>query len=249
MSDTTNNNPAGAALTEIATLKGDPSFRAVFADANHVEHRAAVERMTRLHETAYAASHSGAPADPGAGAPADPGAGAPPPGPGDAMRPDNEGTKAPGDMAAEIDALFPPARPVDYDMPLFAENGAEYGAAEFEADTLARSWLADARFPRELGSFVAKEAAKVAGLVKTMSPELRELWARGQKESVERILGPAAPRKLALAQQLIRELEAKRPGVAHFLEVSGAGNAAAIVVQVAEHATRLAARRGIRIEG
>jgi hypothetical protein len=247
MTDTTNNNPAGAALAEIATLKGDPSFRAVFSDANHVEHRAAVERMTRLHETAYAdpASIAASPS----GAPASPGAGDPPPGPGDATQPETEETQAPGDMAAEIDALFPPARPVDYDMPRFAEDGAEYGTKEFEADTLARSWLADARFPRELGSFVAKESAKTAALLKTMSPELRELWARGQKETVERILGPAAPRKLALAQQLIRELEAKRPGVAHFLEASGAGNAAAIVVQVAEHATRLAARRGIRIEG
>jgi hypothetical protein len=63
------------------------------------------------------------------------------------------------------------------------------------------------------------------------------------------MLGPAAPQKLALAQQLIRELEAKSPGVANFLEATGAGNAATIVVQVAEHASRLAARRGIRIQG
>jgi hypothetical protein len=82
-----------------------------------------------------------------------------------------------------------------------------------------------------------------------MTPETRELWARGQREAIDKMLGAAAPRKLALAQQLIQELEGKRPGVVAFLEASGAGNAASVVVQVAEHATRLAARRGIWIEG
>ncbi|MCA3247875.1 MAG: hypothetical protein ING19_01460 [Azospirillum sp.] len=238
MTDTTNNNPAGSALAEIASLKSDREFVSAYADAGHIGHKAAVERMTRLHEAAYAATPSGAPAAPGAVTP-------PPAAPGA----ESVGTEAPSDPAAEIDKFFPPARPEQYEMPAFAEPGEEYGAAHVEADKLARGWLSEARFPREIGSHIAKEAARVAGLVKSMTPETRELWAQGQKESVEKMLGPAAPKKLALAQQLIRELEAKNPGVVNFLEATGAGNSAAIVVQVAEHAARLAARRGIRIEG
>jgi len=134
-------------------------------------------------------------------------------------------------------------------MPVIADEGEDYGPQQFEAGKLARSWLADARLPREIGSRIAQEAARSATLLKTMTPEAREIWTRGQRETIDRTLGAAASQKLALAQRLIQELETKSPGVVAFLEASGAGNAAAVVVQVAEHATRLAARRGIRIEG
>jgi hypothetical protein len=238
-------DPSGA-IAAISDLKAgrDPAFAQAFANPSHAGHRAAVERLSQLHELAYGGAAGNA-ASGASGVPAAPSAvpgSSEPPGSGDAPRPADE-------IAREIDQHFPPARPEQFDLPSLADEGEDYGPRQFEADKLARSWLADARFPREIGSHIAQEAARTAALLKTMTPESRELWARGQREMIDRTLGAAAPRKLALAHQLIQELEGKSPGVVAFLEASGAGNAATIVVQVAEHATRLAARRGIRVDG
>lgn len=236
-----NDMDAAGALAAISDLKAgrDPAFAQAFANPAHAGHRAAIERLAQLHELAHGApaGNSGAPAAPGSV-------------PGPAEAPANRSDEPPvEEVAREIDQHFPPARPEQFEMPIMAEEGEDYGPQQFEADKLARSWLADGRFPREIGSHIAQEAARAAALVRSMTPETRELWARGQREAIDKMLGAAAPRKLALAQQLIQELEGKRPGVVAFLEASGAGNAASVVVQVAEHATRLAARRGIRIEG
>jgi hypothetical protein len=241
-----NDLDAAGAVAAIADLKAgrDPGFSQAFANPGHAGHQAAVERLSRLHALAYGDTAGNAAAS-GSGAPAAPGT---VPAPVDA--PASGGADRPADeIAREIDQHFPPARPEQFDMPVIADEGEDYGPRQFEADKLARSWLADARLPREIGSHIAQEAARTAALLKTMTPETRELWARGQREMIDRTLGAAAPRKLALAHQLIQELEGKSPGVVAFLETSGAGNAASIVVQVAEHATRLAARRGIRVDG
>lgn len=60
-------SPAQAAQGEIASLRAgrDPGFLAAYGDPQHIGHRAAVDRMTKLHETAYAADAAGVEAEAG----------------------------------------------------------------------------------------------------------------------------------------------------------------------------------------
>jgi len=46
------------------------------------------------------------------------------------------------------------------------------------------------------------------------------------------------------AQQLVREMDTKRPGLLQLLEETGAGNSAYVVAQISLHAQRLASRQG-----
>ena len=143
--------------------------------------------------------------------------------------------------AKAIDAAFPPAKPEDYRMPRFATD-ADSVPDIMRVEQTARGWLAEARLPAEIGSAIAADAHRTAALWQTMNDNAKEVWSREQLAIATRILGPSAEEKIALARQLVDEIEAKKPGLKGFLENSGAGSCAAVVVQLANHAARLAAR-------
>jgi hypothetical protein len=144
--------------------------------------------------------------------------------------------------AAAIDQLFPPAKkPEEYVMPVLAEG--EYGTEVQAFDQQARGWLAEARFPRELGSSIAKAAQGEALKLETMDGTGRELWAREQRVMLQRLWGNKFEAKQAVARQLVQELEAKSPGLVRFLEETGLTNSATLAAQLALQGERLAARR------
>jgi predicted nucleic acid-binding protein len=143
--------------------------------------------------------------------------------------------------AKAIDAAFPPAKPEDYRMPRFATD-ADSVQDIMRVEEASRAWLAEARFTREIGSFVAGEVARTAERFQRMDDTERQLWTQEQRVAVERLLGPDHERRLALGRQLIQEIEAKRPGLVRLLEDSGAGNNPSVVLNVVLQAERLAAR-------
>lgn len=153
-------------------------------------------------------------------------------------QPKPEGELSP--EAAEIDALFPPAKPSEYQMP---DMGPEYGPAQQKLDTEARGWLADARFPAGIGSSLLAEVDRTAKAWAKMDDTARRMYAQQEISTLRKLWGDSYEPRVKAAQQLVRELEAKRPGLARILEESGAGNSAAVIVQVALHAERLLARR------
>src|SRR5690606_38108753 len=104
--------------------------------------------------------------------------------------------------AKAIDAAFPPAKPEDYRMPRFATD-ADSVPDIMRVEQTARGWLAEARFTREIGSFVAGEVARTAERFQRMDDTERQLWTQEQRVAVERLLGPDHERRLSLGRQLI----------------------------------------------
>lgn len=148
--------------------------------------------------------------------------------------------------AAEIDAAFPPAKAGQFDMPIFTdEHGSAESEAAFNAAAGARAALETAGFTKEIGGYLAKEIASVQKEWTGLDDTGQELYRRTQMAQLERMWNEKAPEKIALAQQLVRELEAKHPGVMDLLDMTGAANSATVIAQVVAHAERLLAKRGL----
>lgn len=151
-------------------------------------------------------------------------------------------------IAREIDSFFPPAAPEDFEFPPMLSNGHEITEGDktlINAQNLTRTWLSEARFTKGIGNFIIQEAAKTEAQLKDMAKPERDLWAQSQRVEVERLLGQnQAAEKIKLANQLIFELEKKNPGLVSYLEQTGVGNSAAIVMQFAQQAERLYMRKG-----
>ncbi|MFZ5791865.1 MAG: hypothetical protein ACOY3L_14330 [Pseudomonadota bacterium] len=143
--------------------------------------------------------------------------------------------KADGVQSAEQpaagDGLLPPVseqelaqRASQYQMPQIADDSGGYGKQAQEFDTTARTWLAAAGFDPDIGSSLAKRIGEVSDAWLKMDDNARELSRRSSEAMLQRTWGADCARNLALAQQFVRDLEAKRPGIIEFLEASGAGN-------------------------
>lgn len=154
-------------------------------------------------------------------------------------QPKPEGELSP--EAADIDALFPPAKPSEYQMPNMGET---FGPAQQKLDADSRAWLAEARFPAGIGSALLAEVDKTATAWNKMDATARTLHVQKETSVLQKLWGnDGYAAKVNAARQLIKELERKRPGIVEILERSGAGNSAQVIAQVALHAERLLARR------
>lgn len=142
-----------------------------------------------------------------------------------------------------IDKDFPPAKPVEFAIPPLTNDG-EYSKELQQLDSQVRGWLSDARFTKEMGSYVAEEFDRVAYQHQKMSESDKLLWARDQEKMLQGMWGNQANENILLAQTLIQELETKSPGLIEILESSGAGNSAMIIAQVFHQAQRLKLRQG-----
>lgn len=148
------------------------------------------------------------------------------------------------DAAGEIDAAFPvPESSTAYRLPPLDESAFQSPAQMREADTRLRTWLHTAQLPATVGTYLAGEIARVAKDYEKMDPGARTLHRQREEAQLGRVLGPNAGERIAAARRLVQEIEAKQPGLVHFLETTGAGNSAFVVAQLATHAERLAARR------
>jgi hypothetical protein len=75
-----------------------------------------------------------------------------------------------------------------------------------------------------------------------MNANERQVFAVVERAKIDKLFGDQAQSKINLARRLVTEVEAKRPGIFAFLERSGAGNSAAVVAMLANHAERLSRR-------
>jgi hypothetical protein len=171
----------------------------------------------------------------------------------DGGTPPEDATKAPApdprlsEEAAEIDAAFPAAREIEFQIPELAMPGQPAGAPELAtADKAFRGWLAEGRFTRESGNFVAAEVHKHAerflALPEHQRTTERTLGAIAARTRLERLYGDQAPEKIRMAHQLVDEIEKRKPGLKAFLEASGAGNSPELISTLATQAERLARR-------
>lgn len=158
-----------------------------------------------------------------------------------------EPSAAEGDVA-ELDAAFPAAKsPAEYEMPPLTTSPDQPLTPEMKAfDTSARSWLMAAEVPANIGTSMLKEGDRVAKFYPKMPDGERQAWILGERAKLQKIYCNNLDRKIALGKQLVRELEAKQPGIVEYLERSGAGNSALFGAQLIRTAERLQARRAAK---
>ena len=145
--------------------------------------------------------------------------------------------------ASVFDREFPPVKAANYEFPLYGAPGEALTPEQQTADAMFRGWLTDARFSRDLGSSLAKTIDQEATALAKMSAIERTLYGNSQRLLLDRTWGAETQEKISLARQLVRELEARRPGLLEFVERTGVGDSASVVTAFAAQAERLAARR------
>jgi hypothetical protein len=105
------------------------------------------------------------------------------------------------------------------------------------------SRFVDAKMPADIATHILKCGQTFQELSKNWtSAGDHALYARSQMAQLESLFGDQLPQKLELGRQIIRSLEAKRPGLVEYLETSGIGNNAGIILQIINHAERLSKR-------
>jgi hypothetical protein len=142
--------------------------------------------------------------------------------------------------SAAIDSLFTPAKPHEYQMP----GHGDYDPKQRAADMQIRTWLSTAKFPRDIGSSLAAEASRVLQQHAGMNETEKELFKRTEAVKLENLLGSKFGERVALARQLLTELDAtpQGKGILDWVDQSGLGNSAMVINLVAAQAERLAAR-------
>jgi hypothetical protein len=111
----------------------------------------------------------------------------------------------------------------------------------FRNDINAR--FIDAGMGADIASHILKLGESFQELSKNWTTEGdHALYARAQTAQLESLFGDQLPQKLELGKQMIRNMEAKRPGLVEYLERTGLGNNGGIILQIINHAERLSKR-------
>lgn len=150
----------------------------------------------------------------------------------------------PGSVKAQIDEAFPPAEAQEFDLPPLVDDSTPYTKETRQFDELRRQWLVDARFPKGIGESVMKHAHDSMENYNTLDDDAKELQKRVELERTREHFGDDADEMLALAAQLVEEIDKAHPGLIGFLEATGAGNNRFVVAQFALQAKRLYDRQG-----
>ena len=143
----------------------------------------------------------------------------------------------------EHDAVFPPAKPEQYDFPQHVD--AERMTPDMKAaDAMSRGWLSTALFSKEHGSALATIADRVAAEIEHHSPEQHALYARSQKILLENMWGQDTDKNMATAKAFVLRSAKKSPELLHMLNETGLGDSAIIISQLFNQAERLMSRNG-----
>lgn len=138
-----------------------------------------------------------------------------------------------------------PARDVsEYVFP--ADSDGFLTPEEAQADLLGRNWLMSAGFSAGNGSAIVSEIDRVGNAYSAMSEVDRAIWRSQQEQIARQILeefGQSADERIKLAKLLVHEIDARYPGLKEFLEETGAGSSAMLIVKFVEQAEALARGR------
>lgn len=155
------------------------------------------------------------------------------------LKADTVTTEKPAPATVAVEG-FPAAQMHEYAMPDLVGDG-DYTPEVAAFDRQARAWLATAGLPKEIGSAIAAEVAKVSTELRDANEVGRELYRRTEMAKLQRLWPDenTYTRRVALARKLVAEVEAQAPGMVAMLEHTGAGNSAAVIAHLALHAERL----------
>lgn len=141
-----------------------------------------------------------------------------------------------------------PARDIaEYQFPrVETDSGGFPTQQDMQHDILARNWLMSGGLSAGDGSMLAAEIVRVGTAYEKMSDVDRTIWQSQQEQLARKILsefGQDANKRIELAKKLVHEIEDRHPGLREFLDVTGAGSSATLIVKLAEQAEALARRQ------
>lgn len=145
-----------------------------------------------------------------------------------------------------IDAFFPEAKITDYEVPRLTSGSEQYGPEHTAFDMKLRTWVHHAGFTKGTGSFVLKEILETGERTNAMSPADQELWARSEKQKLEKLWGENYEAMVQRAQRLALVLDHDHPGFLELLEKTRAGDSAHVIAQFAMQAEVLMNKSDLR---
>ncbi|PWB40700.1 MAG: hypothetical protein C3F19_09410 [Rhodocyclales bacterium] len=153
------------------------------------------------------------------------------------------------EQAADDATFAAPKTPAEYQIPYgttFAER--DMSAQDLQTDATLRGWLHDAQLPAYIGNDIAEQADLAQREAPSMTDAEAELAMRRCETDLRGLWGrELADKRMDLARRLVREIDAKRPGLVAFLEDHPAiANHPRVVMQLALHAERIYARKGAK---
>ena len=137
----------------------------------------------------------------------------------------------PNSPDAIVDQQFPPAEPHQFRLPEIKFDDDPTGETAERVGVLARHWMAEARFTRELGNFVLEEAERTSRQWQKMSPQQQNAYKNEQYSYLQKAYGKNTQAKLNRAIALVNRIDAKIPGLKAMLDHTGAGANAMIVTK------------------
>jgi hypothetical protein len=118
------------------------------------------------------------------------------------------------------------------------ENSPEYSAFRNSIN----GYFVDAGVTKETAAFILKQADAFGHRSEKWDENDHVLFGRSEMAKLECVFGDQLPQKLELARQMVQKLEAKRPGLADWLDTTGLGNDAGVILALANHCARLSTR-------
>ncbi len=144
------------------------------------------------------------------------------------------------DDQREFDQAFPRPAPSDYHVN-YRECTTETDVSALAATNREfTTWAAELGLPAEIGTAVIEEALKVDTRTSRMSEDGLRLWVLEQKFAFADLAG--GEQKVAEKLAMVKPLLERNPAMRDRLLRSGALDSATVVIHLANHAERLAAR-------
>jgi len=148
------------------------------------------------------------------------------------------------DEQKELDAAFPPGKPSDYRI-VYGKPGEDVPQTPElkQFDTNARTWMAGAGLPRDLGNTLVTTISRVIERTQKMTPAELDSYGEVEYAKLEKVFGRELDAKLRSAGLMVEDLEKQRPGLKHLLKRRGIGDNALVVAQLIQHSERYHARK------
>ena len=158
--------------------------------------------------------------------------------------PEAPAAAAPDPVAEHLTAIgFAPAKESELRIRQHIAGPDVTMTAEQRADeSTITGWLTESRLPAKIANALVDTVAKGAKTWAQMDEGQRELSAESARAHLSKMWGDKAGERIALAQALVREIDAKKPGLIQYLDATGGGNSVSLIAHLALHAERLKAR-------
>jgi hypothetical protein len=137
-------------------------------------------------------------------------------------------TRTPDEV--QLDKAFPKAKESDYTIRYGIAGGQEPEMTQElrDFDQSARTWMASAGMPREIGNSLVHAIARVAETTKRMTEGELEAYGHKEFEKLQRVHGEKLEERLQAAGRMVHDLDLKTPGLKNLLKSKGIGDTALI---------------------